>query len=68
MNVMSLFKVRIINVYVRLVGYDILIMLFDFVCNKYYCNIIYIEIELIKIKFRSIDIFIYIFVIVFIKI
>lgn len=66
MNVMSLFMVRIINVYVRLVGYDIL--LFDFVCNKYYCNIIYIEIELIKIKFRSIDIFIYIFVIVFIKI
>lgn len=68
MNVMSLFKVRIINVYVRLVGYDILIMLFDFVCNKYDCNIIYIEIVLIKIKFRSIDIFIYIFVIVFIKI
>lgn len=66
MNVMSLSKVR--NEYARLAGNDILIMLSDSVCNKHDCNIIHIEIELIKTKFRSTDIFIHIFVIVFIKI
>lgn len=68
MNVMSLSMVRTTNVYARLAGYDILIMLSDSVCNKHYCNIIHIEIELIKTKFRSTDIFIHTFVIVFIKI
>lgn len=59
MNVMSLSKVRTTNVYARLAGHDILIMLSDSVCNKHYCNIIHIEIELIKTKFRSTDIFIH---------